>query len=205
MTQYNWIDVQDENVPSLIEKINEQSSLKLFSEDRSHVEMAELPFYKNFKLVQATTFSSIPPVTMQYLVAGSAPNWDVVKLNGTRDPIFENNARAGLVLNAETVVPYATFVLGAVQTEQGSLRLVEKVDDETFTNTPTPEQRKTVTRLIRPAKVEETPDGFKLDVIMLYGDSVYRAELDVKKDGFIEITKEETLAEGMPIRPIFLE
>ena len=40
---------------------------------------------------------------------------------------------------------------------------------------------------------------------MLYGDSVYRAELDVKKDGFIEITKEETLAEGMPIRPIFLE
>lgn len=146
MAQYNWIDVQDENVPSLIEKINEQSSLKLFSEDRSHVEMAELPFYKNFKLVQATTFSSIPPVTMQYLVAGSAPNWDVVKLNGTRDPIFENNARAGLVLNAETVVPYATFVLGAVQTEQGSLRLVEKVDDETFTNTPTPEQRKTVTR-----------------------------------------------------------
>lgn len=205
MAQYNWIDVQDKNVPSLIEKINEQSSLKLFSEDRSHVEMAELPFYKNFKLVQATTFSSIPPVTMQYLVAGSAPNWDVVKLNGTRDPIFENNARAGLVLNAETVVPYATFVLGAVQTEQGSLRLVEKVDDETFTNTPTPEQRKTVTRLIRPAKVEETPDGFKLDVIMLYGDSVYRAELDVKKDGFIEITKEETLAEGMPIRPIFLE
>ena len=205
MAQYNWIDVQDENVPSLIEKINEQCSLKLFSEDRSHVEMAELPFYKNFKLVQATTFSSIPPVTMQYLVAGSAPNWDVVKLNGTRDPIFENNARAGLVLNAETVVPYATFVLGAVQTEQGSLRLVEKVDDETFTNTPTPEQRKTVTRLIRPAKVEETPDGFKLDVIMLYGDSVYRAELDVKKDGFIEITKEETLAEGMPIRPIFLE
>ncbi len=205
MAQYNWIDVQDENVPSLIEKINEQSSLKLFSEDRSHVEMAELPFYKNFKLVQATTFSSIPPVTMQYLVAGSAPNWDVVKLNGTRDPIFENNARAGLVLNAETVVPYATFVLGAVQTEQGALRLVEKVDDETFTNTPTPEQRKTVTRLIRPAKVEETPDGFKLDVIMLYGDSVYRAELDVKKDGFIEITKEETLAEGMPIRPIFLE
>ncbi len=205
MAQYNWIDVQDENVPSLIEKINEQSTLKLFSEDRSHVEMAELPFYKNFKLVQATTFSSIPPVTMQYLVAGSAPNWDVIKLNGTRDPIFENNARAGLVLNAETVVAYATFVLGAVQTEQGSLRLVEKVDDETFTNTPTPEQRKTVTRLIRPAKVEETADGFKLDVIMLYGDSVYRAELDVKKDGFIEITKEETLAEGMPIRPIFLE
>ncbi len=205
MAQYNWIDVPDSDVQSLLEKINDQSTLKLFSEDRSHVEAADLPFYRNFKLVQATTYSSIPPVTMQYLVGGSAPDWDVVKLNGTRDPVFENNPRAGLVLNADTVVAYATFVLGAVQTEQGSLRLVEKVDEDTFTNTPTPEQRKTVTHLIRKAEVKETADGFTLDVIMLYGDSVYRAELDVKKDGYIEITKEETLAEGMPIRPIFLE
>ena len=205
MAQYNWIDVPDSDVQSLLEKINDQSTLKLFSEDRSHVEAADLPFYRNFKLVQATTYSSIPPVTMQYLVGGSAPDWDVVKLNGTRDPVFENNPRAGLVLNADTVVAYATFVLGAVQTEQGSLRLVEKVDEDTFTNTPPPEQRKTVTHLIRKAEVKETADGFTLDVIMLYGDSVYRAELDVKKDGYIEITKEETLAEGMPIRPIFLE
>lgn len=205
MYQYNWIDVQDADVPSLIEKINEKSSLKLFSEDRSHLTITELPFYKNFKLVQATSYSSIPPVTIRYMVAGNAPDWDVVKMDGTREPIFENNPRAGLVLNAETVIPYATFVLGAVFTDQGSLRLVEKVDDETFTHTPTPEQRKTVTHLIRPAKVETTDDGFKLDVIMLYGDSVYRADLDVKKDGFIEITNEEMLAEGMPIRPIFLE
>ena len=40
---------------------------------------------------------------------------------------------------------------------------------------------------------------------MLYGDSVYRADLEVKKDGFIEIKEEELLAEGLPIRPIFLE
>lgn len=40
---------------------------------------------------------------------------------------------------------------------------------------------------------------------MLYGDSVFRADLDVKNDGYIEIMGEEKLAEGMPIRPIFLE
>ena len=205
MPQYDWTDVKDADLPGLIEKINEKSSIKLFSEDRSHLSTAELPFYKNFKLLQATTYSSIPPVTLQYLIAGTAPDWDVVKMDGTRDPIFENNPRAGLILNRDTVVAYATFVLGAVQTDQGSLRLVEKVDDETFTSTPTPEQRKNVTHIIRPAKVEETEEGYKLDVIMLYGDSVYRADLTVKKDGFIEIIGEELLAEGMPIRPIFLE
>ena len=108
-------------------------------------------------------------------------------------------------MNEETVVPYATFVLDAVQTDQGTLRLVEHVDEDTFTDTPTPQQRKEVTHLIRPAKVTKTDDGFKLDVIMLYGDSVFRADLDVKSDGYIEIMGEEKLAEGMPIRPIFLE
>lgn len=205
MPQYDWKDVPESATEILIKKINEKSSFDIFSADRSHLTVADLPFYKNFKLLQATTFSSIPPVTMQYLISGTAPDFKVIKMNGTRDPIFENNADGGLVLDAKTVVPYAAFVLDAVQTDQGTLRLVEKVDENTFSDTPTPQQRKEVTHMIRPAKVTEKEDGFDLDVIMLYGDSVYRADLEVKKDGFIEIKQEELLAEGLPIRQIFLE
>lgn len=205
MPQYNWNEVPDTDVEVLIKKVNALSSFEMFAPGRSRFVIADLPFYSNFKLLQATTFSSIPPVTMRYLIAGQGADAEVIKMDGTREPIFENNARAGLVLNAQTVVPYATFVLDAVQTEEGTLRLVEKVDEDTFSSTPTPQQRKDVTHMIRPAKVEETAEGFNLDVIMLYGDSVYRADLEVKKDGFIEIKEEELLAEGLPIRPIFLE
>ncbi|MBR1777084.1 MAG: hypothetical protein IJ752_00660 [Alphaproteobacteria bacterium] len=205
MPQYNWNEIPDSDVEVLIKKVNALSAFEMFTPGRSRLVVADLPFYSNFKLLQATTFSSIPPVTMQYLIAGQGADAEVIKMDGTREPIFENNPRGGLILNAQTVVPYATFVLDAVQTEEGTLRLVEKVDEETFSNTPTPQQRKEVTHLIRPAKVTETDDGFNLDVIMLYGDSVYRADLEVKKDGFIEIKEEELLAEGLPIRPIFLE
>lgn len=205
MPQYNWNEVSDTDVEVLIKKVNALSSFEMFAPGRSRFVIADLPFYSNFKLLQATTFSSIPPVTMRYLIAGQGADAEVIKMDGTREPIFENNARAGLVLNTQTVVPYATFVLDAVQTEEGTLRLVEKVDEDTFSSTPTPQQRKDVTHMIRPAKVEETAEGFNLDVIMLYGDSVYRADLEVKKDGFIEIKEEELLAEGLPIRPIFLE
>ena len=205
MADYNWNEISDEEAGILIKKINPLSSCDMFSVDRSRLQIADLPFYSNFKLLQATTFSSIPPVTMHYLVSGKGADAEVIKMDGTREPIFENNPKGGLILNAQTVVAYATFVLDAVQTEEGSLRLVEKVDEDTFSSTPTPQQRKDVTHLIRPAKVTETADGFALDVIMLYGDSVYRADLDVKKDGFIEIKNEELLAEGLPIRPIFLE
>ena len=205
MPQYNWNEIPDTQNEILIKKINELSSFKMFTHGRAHLTITDLPFYSKFKLLQATTFSSIPPVTMHYLVSGNGEDAEVIKMNGTREPIFENNHRAGLILNAQTVVAYATFVLGEVQTEEGSLRLVESVDENTFTDTPTPQQRKEVTHLIRPAKVVETADGFNLDVIMLYGDSVYRADLEVKKDGFIEIKEEELLAQGLPIRPIFLE
>lgn len=202
MPHYNWVEVPETETESLIEKINATSTFALFKTERTHIQVADLPFYKNFKLLQATTFSTIPPVTMDYLLTA---NNDVIKMNGTRDPIFENNKDAGLILNEETVVPYAAFVLDAVQTDQGTLRLVESVDEDTFTGTPTPQQRKDVTHLIRPAKITKTADGFKLDVIMLYGDAIFRADLDVKNDGYIEITNEEQLAEGLPIRPIFLE
>lgn len=205
MADYNWNEIPDSDAEILIKKINALSSFDMFSANRSRLQIADVPFYSNFKLLQATTFSSIPPVTMQYMISGKGDAAEVIKMDGTREPIFENNPKAGLILNAQTVVAYATFVLGSVQTEEGSLRLVEKVDDDTFSSMPTPQQRKDVTHLIRPAKVTETADGFALDVIMLYGDSVYRADLDVKKDGFIEIKNEELLAEGLPIRPIFLE
>ena len=163
-------------------------------------------FSTNYWQTQFTDKNGKPVDTLsaEYELIG-IKNGDVIKMDGTSKPIFVHNKDASLVLNEETVVPYATFVLDAVQTDQGTLRLVEHVDEDTFTDTPTPQQRKEVTHLTRPAKVTKTDDGFKLDVIMLYGDSVFRADLDVKNDGYIEIVGEEKLAEGMPVRPIFLE
>ncbi len=205
MSQYEWNEIPESETEILIEKINEKSSFPMFKSERSHLTITDLPFYSNFKQIKATTFSTIPTVTMYYLVSGTGEEAEVIKMDGSRETIFENNPKGGIIINAETVIPYATFVLGAVFTDQGSLRLVEEVNDDTFTETPTPQQRKEVTHLIRPAKITPTETGFKLDVIMLYGDSVYRAQLDVKNDGYIEIEDEELLVEGMPIRPIFLE
>lgn len=205
MPQYEWNEIPESETEILIQKLNEKCSFPMFKPERSHLTIADLPFYSKFKQIKATTFSTIPTVTLYFLVVGTGAEAEVIKLDGNRETIFENNHKGGIILNADTVVAYATFVLGSVFTDQGSLRLVEQVDEETFTDTPTPQQRKEVTHLIRPAKVTAKETGFDLDVIMLYGDSVYRAQLDVKNDGHIEIENEELLVEGMPIRPIILE
>ena len=205
MAHYNWTTVSGDYETAMIEKVNDSTTSKIFKAGRTNLATAELPFYKNFKLLQATAYTTIPPVTMRFLIGGEAPDWKVVKMDGTNEPIFKNNQEAGLVLTKETVVPYVRFVMGEIQSEEGSLRLVEEVDDETFTSTPTPEERKTVTRLIRKAQVTETPDGFDVEATMLYGDAVFRAQISVGKDGAVDIVKDEKVAENMPIRPIFLE
>ena len=205
MCEYNWQDVDDKDIESLIEKINALITVAMFDAGNSALEIADLCFYKNFRLLKATTFDSRPPIAMRYLIGRKNPDWTVVKLDGSNKIIFNNNKNAGLILNENTVVEYARFVLGAVWAEDGNLRLIEAVDENTFTNEPTADELEEITRLVRPAIVNKTGDGFDLDVILLYGADIYQADVSVLSDGFLEIKDEELLAEDMPIRPILLE
>ena len=204
MKDYNWRDVPAEDEVSLLEKINALSATAWFDESSS-LETADLCFYENFNLLQATSFLSIPPLTMRYLVGGNAPDWTVVKLDGSNRPIFENNPKAGLILKEETVIKYARFVLDSVMSEDGSLRLTEAMDEDVFTRDPTAEQREEINQLIRPAMITKTDSRFDIDCIVLYGDKVYRADISVQNDGYLEIKNEDLLAEDMTIYPIFLE
>lgn len=186
----------------IIERMNAQCSFAMFTPDRTSLEIEPLCFYKHFRLLKATAFNTIPPVTMHYLID---ENNQVVKMDGTRDPILEHNTQGGLILNEKTVVSYAKFILDAVQTDQGTLRLTETFHNEILTGQPTKEQLDTIRKNIHPAKVTMTDDGFLLNATVIYGDAIYNAEIFVGNDGDAQINSEVLIAEGLPIRQIFLE
>lgn len=186
----------------LIERINAQCSFAMFNPNRTSLEIESLCFYKHFRLLKATAFNTIPPVTIHYLID---ENNQVVKMDGTRDPILEHNAQGGLILNEKTVVSYAKFILDAVQTGQGTLRLTETFDNEILTSQPTKEQLDIIRKNISPAKVTTTNEGFLLNTTVLYGDAIYNAEIIVKNDGNVKFNSEVLIADGLPIRQIFLE
>lgn len=186
----------------LIERMNAQSSFALFNPDRTSIEIEPLCFYKHFRLLKATAFNTIPPVTIHYLID---ENDHVVKMDGTRDPILEHNAQGGLTLNEKTVVSYAKFILDAVQTDQGTIRLIETFDEEIFTSQPTKEQDEIIRKNILPAKVTMTDDGFLLNATVLYGDAIYNADIFVRNDGYVQFNSEVLIASGLPTRQIFLE
>ena len=51
----------------LIPILNALSSFSIFNEERTNLSSEQLPFFENYKLLIAQSFSCIPPVTMHYL------------------------------------------------------------------------------------------------------------------------------------------
>ncbi|MDR0811582.1 MAG: hypothetical protein LBN23_04860 [Paludibacter sp.] len=205
--QHELTEIPQKLQSVLIPILNSKSSFDIFSEERSYLQTRCLPFFKNYGLLSATSYSSIPPVTIEYL--WNKANNDIIKLDGTNEPIFNNLDKLGLILNDETLVPYTKFVLNCIQTEHGSLRLTETLSKDAinhvFTDTPTDEQVEFLQKTVRPATFVKNGNKCLIDAIVLYGDTVYQADIEVTENGIIEILSETELRAGLPIRPIFLE
>ena len=200
----NMIDVPLVKYGVLIPLINALSTFALFDEDRCHLASCTLPFLKNYQLLEAQTFTTIPPVTMHYL--WNVDNNDIIKLDGTREAVFNNLNKLRLVLNPTTAVPYVAFVLGHAQSEQGSLRLVECVCNIEFADTPTFTEMQFLKETIKRATVIEEAEGYYITGYVIYGDTLYEANIRLEQNGEFEFIEERQVGEPMPcLRQLFLE
>ena len=188
----------------LIPKINALSSFALFDEDRCNLTTCTLPFIKNYQLLVAQTFTTIPVVTMHYL--WNTDNNDMIKLDGTREALFNNLGKFQFLLIPSTVVPYVAFVLGHVQNEQGSLRLTECICSIEFSNPPTFSEMEFLKETIKPATVVEEAEGFYITCYVIYGDTLFEANIRVEQNGEFEFLEEKQMGEPMPcLLQIFIE
>ncbi len=202
--KYPYLVVKITEYANLIPLLNAKSTYNIFTDNKTHLKNAQLPFFNNYCLLSAQTFSTIPPVTMSYL--WNEQNNDIIKLNGTRDAVFDNLDKLGLTLNQENIVPYVRFVLDNVWNDKGSLRLVEIMDEIEFSDKPSKSDLRFLERAIRPTIVTQTEEGFILDTIIIYGTEVYQSSIAVAKNGTFDIQSETELINGMScLRVIFLE
>ena len=188
----------------LIPILNALSSFSIFNEERTNLSSEQLPFFENYKLLIAQSFSCIPPVTMHYL--WNPQTDDVIKLDGTRESVFDNLNKLRLTLNTETAVPYVRFVLGNVQSEQGALRLRENIDEVSFSVLPSDLQRTYLEQKLRPATVVDEGETFFICCMVIYGDTLFEAEIRLEKNGLFDFVSEQQVGDKMRcLRPIFLE
>lgn len=188
---------------SLIPILNSKLSFNLFDSEKSYLDLKELSFFRNYNLIAATTFSTIPPVTLEYL--WSRTNNDVIKLNGTRDCIFDNLEKLEICITDNNIIDYLKFVLGCIQSEQGTLRLVQDVTDVEYSQDPTQDEIDFLTENVKPANVKIDDENCVITCNIIYGDTLFIAKIEMFADGTFEIVSEQKLKEALPIRQIFLE
>jgi len=177
----------------LISLINKCSTFDMFDYDKSSIDVYGCSFFDNYLYVVAKCYSCIPVVTMGYLWDG---NDDVIKLDGTRDCIFDNLHKLGLNVDADNIADYLKFVLGIVCTEEGSLRLVQSIHDVEFSDTPSEEQFAFLENNIKPVSTTRDSDGYTVEANVIYSDSLYLAKMKMKEDGFFDIVSETLLCDG---------
>jgi hypothetical protein len=189
----------------LIPLINAQLSFPLFSDSmQTSLEGEPLLFFSNYHLLSAQTFSTIPPVTMTFL--WNPENNDIIKMNGTRDAVFDNLEKLGLDLSRKNLIPYIKFVLSNVSSEEGTLRLIESYSDVEYSREATKEEVHFLKKYDYTPEVAETSDGgYKVKCAVIYGDTLYEADIAVNGNGVFEFKDEHEVRSGLPVRQIFLE
>lgn len=202
---YKQIPISRSTERSLIPILDKArcDGVSLYSEKETAIEAFELPFFKNYLYLEAWTLNSTPPVSFSYLWNKKK---DVITIDGTKECIFDNLPKLGLVLNRETIVPYIRFVLDCVWTEDGSLRLTEHYEEIKFSGNPTEDEKDFLLKNIRPAKIEQTGNGYNVDAVVILGDTLYQAKIALQNNGIFDIESETLLCEDYScLRPVFLE
>ncbi|MDE2029517.1 MAG: hypothetical protein KGI97_03020 [Alphaproteobacteria bacterium] len=94
-------------------------------EGKTKVEVADLPFYDEFKLYALSDTTLAAPNTRYILYKDG----DVSLMNWTNEPIYSVNERAPIKVDRKTAIPYAKFFFHYVRGQLGRFIIVEKPEE----------------------------------------------------------------------------
>ncbi len=200
MDEKSWEWIPNEQQAGLLRKINALFSHEMFTPDQTALKTQPLEWFCDWQLLQARDYNYHP--YLQMLFFWNEP--DLIRMDGSQEPILQLCKLCPPYLNRENVYDYARFYLGAIQAEEGTLRLVRPGWDIDFNRDPTPGEIRNLRKAIKEPEITEMDANWHIRGTVLYGDCVYRAELQVLPGGSIDLMGEELLLEDMPVREIFL-
>lgn len=111
----HWQRLDRDNSEMVINSVKSAANEGMFSLDTSEVQLARLPFYKNYSIYKVTNFASLPSFTFSFLSDGKFFNY----LDGTEEPIHTVNDKGALNLNEHNITEYISFYFAQVGNKDG--------------------------------------------------------------------------------------
>lgn len=192
-----FIKLDATQAQSMIKTINPFLDIA-FDETKTSVMVHDLPFYKDYFLVEISSYDVHPPVIRS---AVCNKDGDVNVLNWTNNVIFHLNKKVPIHLNENNMMEYIHFFFTYVKGKHGRFLVVESVDHIEWREEPAPAGRKALAKMISPItlKSKENDGTYVFKLCVVFKDSLFEAEAHVKPDGNITILNEELLVEDIPV------
>lgn len=157
-----------------------------------------LDFFPGYKFYDMADHTSNPPARRFVLIKKD----NVTILDFTNTPIYDLNKAAPIYLNEDTVHDYVRFFFNFVRGRHGRFLIVESVDDIAWKEEPPPAAKKSISKLIMPVSMitkDVETDDFHLHAQMVFRDSLFSADITVKKDGLVTLSNEQLMIEDLPV------
>tara|TARA_R110002110_G_scaffold415337_1_gene649274 strand:+ start:5792 stop:6448 length:657 start_codon:yes stop_codon:yes gene_type:complete len=187
-----WRDVPAELANKIIETVKETDGRYGKPTTTTRVRQCSLPFYESTTLVRLSepeTGDDTPDV--YFLLVDD----ELYPLDGHSIAIHEHNKKESINLTRDNVTDYIRFFGLFTTTHRGPFLVLERADDPLISYEGDTETRELLEKLLKPAEVtRETEEGhFECVACLLYGYLLTLATFEVRKDGTVDIIKDQPI------------
>lgn len=194
----DWQEIDPEIAPRMVAEVNKaMPDDKKFDENYTSVTYIDLPFYAEYQLVELTDNSGDTPLVRRALYKAG----DVQLLNWTNGPIYSTNEKAPLILTNDTAADYVRFFFNYVKGRHGRFVIVETPEEIVWQSAPPEKAKEALSKMIVKLEVGSVADNGTMTMLsfMVFKDSLFKANVQIQRDGIISLTDEALVVEGMPI------
>lgn len=193
----DWQKMDVERTARILSEVNLHLEPVPFSMESTTIRGQRLSFYNDYEFLELTDLSAVP-AARKYVIYKPG---DVNVINWTNQTIYETNEKAPIRLDTRNVIDYVKFFFSYVRGRQGKFSIIETIDDIRWQVEPPLQGRKVMQQMLESVKLlSDDGDGtYNLEAFMVFKDSLFKARVQVKRDGLVSISDEELKIEGMPI------
>jgi len=145
--------------------------------DKTRVQVADLPFYDEFKFY-AVSDTTLPEPNTRYMLHKPG---DVSLMNWTNEPIYAVNERAPIKLDRKTIIPYAKFFFHYVRGQLGRFIIVEKPEEVVWLANANDKEKAEVAQRLMPVTYKGIgrDNLFTLTATVVFKNALFKTDIKI--------------------------
>jgi hypothetical protein len=162
---------------SLLSTIGSEIAPIKLPEGKTTVQVADLPFYDDFKFY-ALSDTTLPAPNTRYMLHKPG---DLTMMNWTNEPIYSVNERAPIKLDRKTIVPYAKFFFHYVRGQLGRFIIVEKPEEVVWLANANDKEKAEVAQRLMPVTYKGIgrDNLFTLTATVVFKNALFKTDIKI--------------------------